>query len=322
MDGLYVFNNPWAIQAMEKHTSYCAMMRLGMPIPDTWMVPPKSYEPRSDLDITLQRYARLFDLGEVGAQWVTRPSSSRTTAVAGRASGASMTTTAGRRTTRAGPTIAPATSRRSARPLRPLHRLGPDEADPLRPVRPPARPVHDGRRSRARRPAGRAGGHDADDQLLLRLEFNSCEALRQDGVWHDRLRQRLPRFPGDVAALPLPVARGRQPAGRSSAPRRAGRCRQPRLDAVLRDRGDGRPLREKLAHAAAPERVCRPRSSRLLPPPLPPGRRGVGVLHRRRPRPCARVAALFPAHEVEQFTDLLGPHPTVAGTPSRRWARR
>ena len=33
MDGLYVFNNPWAIQSMEKHTSYCAMMRLGMPDP-------------------------------------------------------------------------------------------------------------------------------------------------------------------------------------------------------------------------------------------------------------------------------------------------
>ena len=41
MDGLYVFNNPWAVQSMEKHTTYCAMMRLGMPIPETWMVPPK-----------------------------------------------------------------------------------------------------------------------------------------------------------------------------------------------------------------------------------------------------------------------------------------
>ena len=39
MDGLYVFNNPWAIQSMEKHTSYAAMMRLGLPIPATWMVP-------------------------------------------------------------------------------------------------------------------------------------------------------------------------------------------------------------------------------------------------------------------------------------------
>ena len=66
MDGLYVFNNPWAIQSMEKHTSYCAMMRLGMPIPDTWIVPPKDYEFKPDLAITLSRYARLFDLDEVG----------------------------------------------------------------------------------------------------------------------------------------------------------------------------------------------------------------------------------------------------------------
>src|SRR5262245_40154555 len=38
MDGLYVFNNPWSVQSMEKHTSYCAMMHLGLPIPTTWMV--------------------------------------------------------------------------------------------------------------------------------------------------------------------------------------------------------------------------------------------------------------------------------------------
>ncbi len=49
MDGLYVFNNPWSVQSMEKHTTYCAMMHLGMPIPETWMVPPKSYEPLPDL---------------------------------------------------------------------------------------------------------------------------------------------------------------------------------------------------------------------------------------------------------------------------------
>ncbi|MEM8903990.1 MAG: hypothetical protein AAGF02_09835 [Actinomycetota bacterium] len=68
MDGLYTFNNPWSIQSNEKHTSYCAMMRLGMPIPTTWMVPPKAYEPQPDLDITLERYARMFDLQELGDQ--------------------------------------------------------------------------------------------------------------------------------------------------------------------------------------------------------------------------------------------------------------
>jgi hypothetical protein len=68
MDGLYVFNNPWSIQSMEKHSTYCAMMRLGLPIPSTWMLPPKSYEQLPDLQPTLRRYARLFDLGKVGAQ--------------------------------------------------------------------------------------------------------------------------------------------------------------------------------------------------------------------------------------------------------------
>ncbi len=68
MDGLYVFNNPWAIQSMEKQTSYCAMMQLGLQIPDTWLVPPKDYEPLADLEPTLRRYARLFDLGAVGAK--------------------------------------------------------------------------------------------------------------------------------------------------------------------------------------------------------------------------------------------------------------
>jgi hypothetical protein len=66
MDGLYVLNNPWSIQSMEKQTTYCAMMRLGMPVPDTWMVPPKHYDPSADLEPTLRRYAKLFDIREVG----------------------------------------------------------------------------------------------------------------------------------------------------------------------------------------------------------------------------------------------------------------
>lgn len=66
MDGLYVYNNPWSLQSMEKQTTYCAMMKLGMPVPETWMVPPKSYEPKPDLETTLQRYAKMFDLGAIG----------------------------------------------------------------------------------------------------------------------------------------------------------------------------------------------------------------------------------------------------------------
>jgi hypothetical protein len=66
LNGVYVFNNPWSVQANEKHTTYCAMMRLGLPIPRTWLIPPKEYESKPDLQTTLERYAKYFDLGEMG----------------------------------------------------------------------------------------------------------------------------------------------------------------------------------------------------------------------------------------------------------------
>ncbi|MFN3241268.1 MAG: RimK family alpha-L-glutamate ligase [Planctomycetota bacterium] len=68
MDDLYVYNNPWSVQSYEKHSSYCAMTVLGMPIPKTVMLPQKSYGELSDLDYTLQHYAKLFDLGPIGEQ--------------------------------------------------------------------------------------------------------------------------------------------------------------------------------------------------------------------------------------------------------------
>lgn len=68
MDDVYVFNNPWTVQSMEKSTTYAVMMRLGFPIPETWLIPPHSYEPVADLEYTLKAYARLFDLGAIGKQ--------------------------------------------------------------------------------------------------------------------------------------------------------------------------------------------------------------------------------------------------------------
>lgn len=69
MDDLYVYNNPWSVQANEKHTSYCAMMALGLPVPETFLVPPKAYDPKPDLDFTLRSYARMFDLGQWGERF-------------------------------------------------------------------------------------------------------------------------------------------------------------------------------------------------------------------------------------------------------------
>jgi len=66
VNDLYVFNNPWSLQSMEKQTTYAAMMRLGFPVPDTWMIPPKQYQESGDLRPTLSRYAKLFDLGAIG----------------------------------------------------------------------------------------------------------------------------------------------------------------------------------------------------------------------------------------------------------------
>jgi len=66
LDGVYVFNNPWTVQSMEKHTAYCAMLRLGFPVPRTVLIPPKSYDQVDDLQVTLDRYAQLFDLRQIG----------------------------------------------------------------------------------------------------------------------------------------------------------------------------------------------------------------------------------------------------------------
>ncbi len=66
MDALYVYNNPWSLQSMEKQTTYCAMAKLGLPVPETWLIPQKSYQHHDDLTTMLNRYARFFDLGEIG----------------------------------------------------------------------------------------------------------------------------------------------------------------------------------------------------------------------------------------------------------------
>jgi hypothetical protein len=45
-------------------------MQLGMPIPETWMIPPKSYDVAAQPDVrpTLHKYAKLFDLNKIGEQ--------------------------------------------------------------------------------------------------------------------------------------------------------------------------------------------------------------------------------------------------------------
>ena len=42
MDDVYLLNSPFTFQSMEKHAAYCAMMRLGLKVPETVLVPFKN----------------------------------------------------------------------------------------------------------------------------------------------------------------------------------------------------------------------------------------------------------------------------------------
>jgi hypothetical protein len=65
MDGVYLLNNPFTFQSMEKHTAYCAMMRLGLKVPETWMVPQKQPPENERFPYTARKYNRPFRLEDV-----------------------------------------------------------------------------------------------------------------------------------------------------------------------------------------------------------------------------------------------------------------
>jgi hypothetical protein len=65
MNDVYLLNNPFTFQSMEKHSAYCAMMRLGLRIPETWMLPHKSPPENPRFPYTASRYNLPFDLEEV-----------------------------------------------------------------------------------------------------------------------------------------------------------------------------------------------------------------------------------------------------------------
>ncbi|MHB8468882.1 MAG: ATP-grasp domain-containing protein [Gaiellaceae bacterium] len=66
MDDVYLLNNPFTFQAMEKHSAYCAMMRLGLKVPETWLLPHKQPPANERFFMTASRYNRSFDLAEIG----------------------------------------------------------------------------------------------------------------------------------------------------------------------------------------------------------------------------------------------------------------
>ena len=68
MDDVYLLNSPFTFQAMEKHAAYCAMIRLGLKVPNTWLVPYKQPVEHAKYAYTAARYNRPFDLEQVAEQ--------------------------------------------------------------------------------------------------------------------------------------------------------------------------------------------------------------------------------------------------------------
>jgi hypothetical protein len=315
LDGLYVFNNPWAIQSMEKHTTYCAMMKLGLPVPDTWLLPPKSYEPRADLEPTLKRYARLFDLGDVGRKlgypmfmkpydgggWtgVSRIADEATLRQAYEQSGTHVMHL-----------------QRAVEPHDLFVRcigFGPQ----TRVIRyDPSAPLHD-RYTMDREPL------DAEQASVMRdmtltingffgWDFNSCEALRREGTWHPiDFANACPD--SQVTSLhyhfPWLVKANLRWSIFCAATRRRMRPNldwQPYFDAARPEL----PYRERLRAAAAVaeqhfdsarfEEFCARHLSHLDEVAWE-----FFATNTAREAVRVKVAALYPAHEVESFTELF-----------------
>jgi hypothetical protein len=68
MNDVHLLNNPFTFQSMEKHAAYCAMMRLGLRVPETWMVPNKVPPDNPRFATTAERYLRHFDLDAIASR--------------------------------------------------------------------------------------------------------------------------------------------------------------------------------------------------------------------------------------------------------------
>ena len=68
MDDVYLLNSPFTFQSMEKHSAYCAMMRLGLKIPETVLVPYKNPLDHAKYAYTAERYNQPFNLDALADQ--------------------------------------------------------------------------------------------------------------------------------------------------------------------------------------------------------------------------------------------------------------
>ncbi|MEI2777124.1 MAG: hypothetical protein V9G19_14375 [Tetrasphaera sp.] len=65
LDDVYLLNSPFTFQSMEKHSAYCALLRLGMKVPDTVLVPYKNPIDNARWAYTSSKYNKQFDLAAI-----------------------------------------------------------------------------------------------------------------------------------------------------------------------------------------------------------------------------------------------------------------
>jgi hypothetical protein len=68
MDRVYLLNSPFTFQSMEKHAAYCAMLRLGLNVPETVLVPYKNPVDNARYAYTAAKYNQPFDLDAIAEQ--------------------------------------------------------------------------------------------------------------------------------------------------------------------------------------------------------------------------------------------------------------
>nr|MDQ3383961.1 hypothetical protein [Actinomycetota bacterium] len=68
MDDVYLLNNPFTFQSMEKHAAYCAMIRLGLKVPETWLVPHKQPPENARFAYTAAKYNKPFDIRDAARE--------------------------------------------------------------------------------------------------------------------------------------------------------------------------------------------------------------------------------------------------------------
>ncbi len=65
VNGTYLLNSPFTFQSMEKHSAYCAMVRLGLKVPPTTLVPYKHPVDNVRWAYTSEKYNQPFDLDAI-----------------------------------------------------------------------------------------------------------------------------------------------------------------------------------------------------------------------------------------------------------------